>query len=297
MRIRARRVAEARRSGGPSRPRRRTPRASRARPARATRRAAGSAGSRRPRARARRAPAAGRRGRRREGRARGRAYAPLRSSAHAPRPRPPRPASPPSSSPDAAGRGRRTPTARRTSRASRRPSRRPSRSCRRPRKDKDGTKVCADLITAELRDQISASNCGKVVKDAIRETDEVDLDGHDGDDHRRQARSPQVNEKIGDDARPQAHDQAGEGRREVADLRAAAPQSCGRSGAELAPVLALVVLAVLAGADRLPPPLVVAVPGDGLARAPRRSAPAAPSRARAPCRRRASSGGRGRGGR
>lgn len=43
-------------------------------------------------------------------------------------------------------------------------------------KDRDGTKVCADLVTAELRDQISASNCGKVVKDAIRETDEVDLE-------------------------------------------------------------------------------------------------------------------------
>ena len=43
-------------------------------------------------------------------------------------------------------------------------------------KDKDGTKVCSDLITAELRDQISTSNCGKVVKDAIRDTDEVDLE-------------------------------------------------------------------------------------------------------------------------
>ena len=35
--------------------------------------------------------------------------------------------------------------------------------------------MCADLITAELRDKISATNCGKVVKDAIRETDEVDI--------------------------------------------------------------------------------------------------------------------------
>lgn len=43
-------------------------------------------------------------------------------------------------------------------------------------KDRDGTKVCADLITAELRDKISSTNCGKVVKDAIRETDEVDLE-------------------------------------------------------------------------------------------------------------------------
>jgi hypothetical protein len=42
-------------------------------------------------------------------------------------------------------------------------------------REKDGKKVCADLITAELRDQISASNCGEVVKDAIRDTDEVDL--------------------------------------------------------------------------------------------------------------------------
>ena len=42
-------------------------------------------------------------------------------------------------------------------------------------KDRDGTKVCSDLVTAELRDQISATNCSKVVKDAIRETDEVDL--------------------------------------------------------------------------------------------------------------------------
>ena len=61
-------------------------------------------------------------------------------------------------------------------RASRRPSRRRSRICRRAAKDKDGTKVCSDLITAELRDQISTSNCGKVVKDAIRDTDEVDLE-------------------------------------------------------------------------------------------------------------------------
>lgn len=42
-------------------------------------------------------------------------------------------------------------------------------------KDRDGKKVCSELITAELRDKISATDCGKVVKDAIRETDEVDL--------------------------------------------------------------------------------------------------------------------------
>lgn len=66
-------------------------------------------------------------------------------------------------------------------------------------REKDGTKVCADLITAQLRDQISATNCGKAVKDAIRETDEVDLtvtsvtiDGTSA--------VAQVKEKTGDDA-------------------------------------------------------------------------------------------------
>lgn len=43
-------------------------------------------------------------------------------------------------------------------------------------KDRNGGQVCSDLITAELRDKISATDCGKVVKDAIRETDEVDLE-------------------------------------------------------------------------------------------------------------------------
>jgi hypothetical protein len=42
-------------------------------------------------------------------------------------------------------------------------------------KDHKGTTICADLITAELRDKISASNCPKIVKDAIRDTDDVDL--------------------------------------------------------------------------------------------------------------------------
>lgn len=42
-------------------------------------------------------------------------------------------------------------------------------------KDRDGKKICSDLITAELRDEISATDCGKAVKDAIRDTDEVDL--------------------------------------------------------------------------------------------------------------------------
>ena len=42
-------------------------------------------------------------------------------------------------------------------------------------KDRKGTTICADLITAELRDKISASDCPKVVKDAVRDTDEVDL--------------------------------------------------------------------------------------------------------------------------
>ena len=42
-------------------------------------------------------------------------------------------------------------------------------------KDRKGTTICADLITAELRDKISASDCPKVMKDAVRDTDEVDL--------------------------------------------------------------------------------------------------------------------------
>ena len=42
-------------------------------------------------------------------------------------------------------------------------------------KDRKGTTICADLITAELRDKISGTDCSKVVKDAIRDTDEVDL--------------------------------------------------------------------------------------------------------------------------
>lgn len=42
-------------------------------------------------------------------------------------------------------------------------------------KDRGGTKICGDLITAELRDKISGTNCGEVVKDAIRDTDEADL--------------------------------------------------------------------------------------------------------------------------
>ena len=67
--------------------------------------------------------------------------------------------------------------------------------------------------------------------------------------------------------------------------------------AECGPVLALVVLAVLAGADRLPPPLVVAIPVDGaldaLVEADRRL----PAERLGLARTRASSGGRGRGGR
>ena len=42
-------------------------------------------------------------------------------------------------------------------------------------KDRKGTTICADLVTAELRDKISAGDCPKVVKDAVRDTDEVDL--------------------------------------------------------------------------------------------------------------------------
>jgi hypothetical protein len=43
-------------------------------------------------------------------------------------------------------------------------------------KERDGRKICGDLITAKLRDAISDSNCGEAVDDAIRETDEVDLE-------------------------------------------------------------------------------------------------------------------------
>ena len=43
-------------------------------------------------------------------------------------------------------------------------------------KERDGRKICSDLITAKLRDSISGENCGEAVDDAIRETDEVDLE-------------------------------------------------------------------------------------------------------------------------
>ena len=62
-------------------------------------------------------------------------------------------------------------------------------------------------------------------------------------------------------------------------------------------VLALVVLAVLARADRLPPLLVVAVPVDGALDALVEADGGAPSRALRASPSRASSGGRGRGGR
>ena len=42
-------------------------------------------------------------------------------------------------------------------------------------KDRKGTTICADLVTAELRDNISTTDCPKVMKDAVRDTDEVDL--------------------------------------------------------------------------------------------------------------------------
>ena len=84
--------------------------------------------------------------------------------------------------------------------------------------------------------------------------------------------------------------------REDGDWRLTRPR-LERQLAQRAPVLALVVRAVVAGADRLPPVGVLAVPGDRVRRARRRSACAAPSRARAPSPRTASSGGRGRGGR
>ncbi len=64
-------------------------------------------------------------------------------------------------------------------------------------KDRKGTTICADLITAELRDKISGTNCSKVVKDAIRDTDESDLTVKTvtvtGD-----TAVAQVNEKTGD---------------------------------------------------------------------------------------------------
>lgn len=42
-------------------------------------------------------------------------------------------------------------------------------------KDRKGAEICADLITAELRDAISQTDCPKTVKDAIRDTDQADL--------------------------------------------------------------------------------------------------------------------------
>lgn len=43
-------------------------------------------------------------------------------------------------------------------------------------KERDGREICSDLITAKLRDAISDEDCGEAVDDAIRETDEVDLE-------------------------------------------------------------------------------------------------------------------------
>src|SRR4051794_41489288 len=60
-----------------------------------------------------------------------------------------------------------------------------------------------------------------------------------------------MSDATADRPRPRRHDRAGE------------PPAL----AQRAPVVALVVLAVLARADRLPPPGVVAVPGDGLLQA------------------------------
>ena len=42
-------------------------------------------------------------------------------------------------------------------------------------KDRKGTTICADLITAKLRDAISATDCPDLVHHTIRETDDIDL--------------------------------------------------------------------------------------------------------------------------
>jgi hypothetical protein len=67
-------------------------------------------------------------------------------------------------------------------------------------RERAGTRICGDLITAQLREDISSTNCGEVLKDAIRDTDEVDLvvksvtiDGNSA--------VAQVQEKVGDDER------------------------------------------------------------------------------------------------
>ena len=117
------------------------------------------------------------------------------------------PSSPPSSSPDAAGPAPRTRTARRTSAAEQKAVATTIEDLQTAAKDKDGTKVCSDLITAELRDQISTSNCGKVVKDAIRDTDEVGPRGHEGHHHGRQGGRRGEREGVRQQG-PQAHDRA-----------------------------------------------------------------------------------------
>ena len=93
---------------------------------------------------------------------------------------------------------------------------------------------------------------------------------HHGDRHRQDPQGRQ--EERGDDVLARAR-----GRR-------LAPEQLRRQLAQRAPVLALVVRAVVARADRLPPVGVLAVPGDRAGRARRRSASAAPSRARGPSR-------------
>lgn len=64
-------------------------------------------------------------------------------------------------------------------------------------KDQKGVKICSDLITAELRDKISQTDCGAKVKDAIRETDEADLTVKKVTVTGNKAVA-QVDEKIGD---------------------------------------------------------------------------------------------------
>ncbi|CAB4882003.1 unannotated protein [freshwater metagenome] len=41
--------------------------------------------------------------------------------------------------------------------------------------DRDGAKICSELITAALRDRISAQSCPATVRTAIKDTDDVDL--------------------------------------------------------------------------------------------------------------------------
>jgi len=41
--------------------------------------------------------------------------------------------------------------------------------------DRDGAEICSELITAQLRDRISADNCPATLRKAIKDTDDIDL--------------------------------------------------------------------------------------------------------------------------